>query len=75
MCVRGITCPSALDRAERKGSTWPDGQLVLGDVADHTVDRWAVNRYPRDWKLVLGVPLGLRADRAAAEDADGREKD
>ena len=48
---------------------------MLGDVADHTVDRWAVNRYPRDWKLVLGVPLGLRADRAAAEDAGGREKD
>ena len=44
-----------------EGSTLPDGQRVLWDVADHTVDRWAVNRYPRDWKLVLGVPLGLRA--------------
>ena len=33
--------------------------------AEHTVDRWEVNRYPRDWKLVLGLPLGLRTGKTA----------
>ena len=54
-----------------KGSTLPDGQLVLWDVAEHTVDRWAVNRYPRDWKLTLGLPLGLRAGEAVVEGGRG----
>ena len=57
-----------------EGSTLPDGQLVLWGVAEHTVDRWAVNRYPRGWKLVLGLPLGLRAGEAAAEGVAVREK-
>ena len=50
-----------------EGSTLPDGQLVLWGIGEHTVDRWVVNRYPRDWKLALGLPLGLRAGEAAAE--------
>ena len=65
---------SAERRAKWKSSTLPDGQLVLWGIAEHTVDRWAVNRYPRDWKRVLGLPLGLRAGGVAAEGAAVREK-
>ena len=45
-----------------EGTTLPDGQLVLWGVDEHTVDSWVVNRYPRTWKLVLGLPLGLEED-------------
>ena len=50
-----------------QGSTWPDGRSVVWGIAADTTKLWASESHPADWKVVLDLPLGLRAHQAPVE--------
>ncbi len=50
-----------------EASPRPDGQVMLWDIAEDTTEQWAASRYPQDWKVASGWPLGLGADAAYAK--------